>query len=58
MKEGTIVKFKVCLADENPDTRYQILEMRGDRALIVALVNMNIQPTQVVMLEDIINSNI
>jgi hypothetical protein len=54
LKEGDIVKFKTYFPNEDQTIKYQILELRGERVLLLALVNMNIQPTSVVLIDDII----
>ncbi len=53
-KEGDIVKFKTYFQGEDQTIKYQVLELRENRVLLLALVNMNIQPTYVVLIDDII----
>jgi hypothetical protein len=52
MKNGDFVMFTVPLSDEE-GVLFQVLEMRGDRAMIEAQVDMNFKPTQVNQVEDL-----
>jgi hypothetical protein len=53
-KEGDIVKFKTYFPGEDQTIRYQVLELRENRVLLLALVNMTIKPTYVVLIDEII----
>lgn len=54
-EEGTIVKFKEVLGDEDPNQLYVVLENRGLRLLLGALnTGMRLMPTTVVLTSDVI----
>ena len=57
IKTGDIVQFTNPMADEitadGNSVKMQVLEVNGERALVVYLVGMRINPTGVIMLKDV-----
>ena len=57
MKAGQTVKFKNPLNDNEEEEQFIILELRGDHVLVEYVCTMNIKPTFVYLMSDLIEAN-
>ncbi len=57
LKVGDVVRFHSPNDDENPATRYRLIELNGDRCFVEQICDLPIRPQACVMTSEIVRAN-